>query len=122
MSEKSPARFLLRRHPKKAITRRSGGFFYFVLFVNICIYADIRCPALQCSHYVQATEGVDQFGAVYWATEPKGKGMPKEWTPYCPSALEPEDIHLWARGTTSFDQIVVDDIYAQNEKTLENTW
>ena len=76
----------------------------------------------QCSHYVQATEGVNQFGAVYWATEPKRKGIPQKWVPYCPSALEPEDIHLWARGTTMFDQIVVDDIYAKNEKVLENTW
>ena len=76
----------------------------------------------QCSHYVKATEGVNQFGAVYCATEPKRKGMPKKWAPYCPSALEPEDIHLWASGKTTFCQFVVDDIYAQNEKVLANTW
>lgn len=76
----------------------------------------------QCSHYVQATEGVNQFDAVYWATEPKRKGVPKKWAPYCPSALEPEDIHLWASGKTTFGQFVVDDIYVRDEKVLANTW
>lgn len=61
----------------------------------------------QCSHYVQATEDVNQFGAVYCATEPKISAMPEEWCPYCPSALEPEDMDLWACGKTSFGELEI---------------
>lgn len=56
------------------------------------------------------------------ATEPKLDGAPEEWTPYCPSALEPEDISLWSCGTTTFDFIHVEDVYAKDEKVLENMW
>lgn len=73
----------------------------------------------QCSHYVQATHNVEQYGAIYCATEPKCDGTPKEWLPFCPSALEPEDMHLWACGETIFGDIKVDDIYAKDSKTLE---
>ena len=76
----------------------------------------------QCSHYVQATRDVAYFGAVFMATEPKCNDMPKEWTPYCPSALEPEDIHLWSCAKTVFGQIEVDDVYAQDNKILEKMW
>ena len=76
----------------------------------------------QCSHYVQATEDVDCFGAVFMATEPKLDGAPEEWAPYCPSALEPEDMHLWSCGTTTFDSIHVEDVYAKDEKVLEKLW
>ena len=50
----------------------------------------------QCSHYVQATKDVNYFDALFMATEPKCDGMPTEWAPYCPSALEPENMHLWS--------------------------
>ncbi len=76
----------------------------------------------QCSHYVQATSGVNQFGAVYCATEPKCANMPEEWKPYCPSALQPEDMQLWMSGETVFDNIRVDDIYTIDEKVLKNMW
>ena len=76
----------------------------------------------QCSHYVQATKDVDCFGAVFMATEPKLDGAPEEWAPYCPSALEPEDISLWSCGTTTFDFTGVEDVYAKDEKVLENMW
>ena len=76
----------------------------------------------QCSHYVQATKDVDCFGAVFMATEPKLDGAPEEWAPYCPSALEPEDISLWSCGTTTFDFTSVEDVYAKDEKVLENMW
>lgn len=76
----------------------------------------------QCSHYVQATKEENHFGAIFMATEPKLDTMPEEWTPYCPSALEPEDMHLWSCGTTTFDLIQVEDVYAVNNKVLENMW
>lgn len=76
----------------------------------------------QCSHYVQETESADQLGAVYVSTEPKCGEMPEEWTPYCPSALNPEDMHFWSCGETTFDSIKVEDIYAIDEKTVEKLW
>ena len=76
----------------------------------------------QCSHFVQATKGENYFGAIFMATEPKVDTMPEEWTPYCPSALEPEDISLWCCGTTTFDFTGVEDVYAKEEKVLENMW
>lgn len=76
----------------------------------------------QCSHFVQATKDVNYFGAVFMATEPKLDSMPEEWTPYCPSVLEPEDISLWSCGTTTFDLIHVEDVYAKDDKVLEKMW
>ena len=76
----------------------------------------------QCSHFIQATRDVNNFGAVYCATEPKLDSTPKDWSPYCPSALEPEDIHLWMNGTTTFDSIFTDDVYARNEDILNYFW
>ena len=76
----------------------------------------------QCSHFVQATRNANYFGALFVATEPKLDTMPEEWTPYCPSALEPEDISLWSYGTTTFDFTGVEDVYAKDDKVLENMW
>ena len=76
----------------------------------------------QCSHYVQATKDVNYFGAVFMATEPKLDGVLEEWTPYCPSALEPENMHLWSCGTTTFDYIQVEDVYARDGEVLDNLW
>ena len=76
----------------------------------------------QCSHFVQATKDVNCFDAIFMATEPKLDSAPEEWTPYCPSALEPEDISLWSCGTTTFDFTGVEDVYAKDNKVLENMW
>ena len=76
----------------------------------------------QCSHYVQATQDMEQFHAVYWATEPKIEGEPNDWTPYCPSALQPEDIGLWQNGCIRFDNLEVDVTYARDETLLESMW
>lgn len=76
----------------------------------------------QCSHYAQATKDVNYFGALFMATEPKCDSMPTEWAPYCPSALEPEDISFWCCGTTTFDFVQVEDVYAKDDKVLENMW
>ena len=76
----------------------------------------------QASHFVQATRDVDGFGAVFMATEPKCDGVPEQWGPFCPSALEPEDIHLWACSKTTFGPIEVQDVYAKDNKIFEKTW
>ena len=76
----------------------------------------------QCSHFAQATKDANYFGALFMATEPKLDSMPNDWAPYCPSELEPEDISLWSCGTTTFDFTGVEDVYARDEKALENMW
>ncbi len=76
----------------------------------------------QCSHYVQATKYTADFDTLFMATEPKLDSMPEKWEPYCPSALQPDDMHLWACGTTTFDFTHVEDVYAKDEKVLENMW
>ena len=48
--------------------------------------------------------------------------MPEKWELYCPSALEPEDMLLWSCGTTTFDFTAVEDVYAKDDKVLENMW
>lgn len=76
----------------------------------------------QYSHYVQATKDVNYFGALVMATEPKLDNEPEKWEPYCPSALQPEDISLWSCGTTAFDFTEAEDVYARDEKVLANMW
>lgn len=76
----------------------------------------------QCGHFVKATSSAEQFDAIYCATEPKRIKAPENWEPYCPSVMEPKDIKLWSCRNTSFDKFVVDDVYAINEKVLDNMW
>lgn len=76
----------------------------------------------QSSHYVQATNHVNLYDAVFLATEPKIDGTPEQWEPFCPSALEPENMHLWACGKTVFDPFAVDDVYCKDEKILDKMW
>ena len=76
----------------------------------------------ECGHFVEATSGVGCFGSVYMATEPKLDGTPEDWAPYCPSVLESADISLWCCGTTTFDLIQVEDVYARDEKVLALMW
>ena len=58
----------------------------------------------------------------FMATEPKLDSMPEKWEPYCPSALQPEDMHLWSCGATNFDFTAVEDVYAKDDKVLDNMW
>ena len=76
----------------------------------------------QFSHFMQATENVNHFGAIFMATEPKRDSMPTEWAPYCPSALQPEDMHLWSCGSTTFDAIQVENVYARDNEVLAMMW
>ena len=76
----------------------------------------------QCSHYVQATEADERFHALYWGTEPKRENEPEGWTPYCPSALQPEDIGLWQCGTMRFGDMEIHETYAHDATVLEHLW
>jgi hypothetical protein len=76
----------------------------------------------QCSHFVEATGNVGNFGAIYMATEPKLDDAPEAWEPFCPSALEPTDMSLWLCGNTAVGPFAVDNIYMRDEKTLEKLW
>ena len=76
----------------------------------------------QCGHFVNATGSEHQFGAIYGATQPKCDGVPQKWEPYCPSVLSQEHIGLWFCGTTTFDNLVMDDVYARDENALAVMW
>ena len=76
----------------------------------------------QYSHYMQNTKADNYYNTVLMATEPKCDTVPEEWKPYCPSEMEPEDVNLWCCGTTTFDFIEVEDVYAKDDKVLENMW
>ena len=76
----------------------------------------------QYSHFMQSTRKYNYYDAVIMATEPKCDKVPEEWAPYCPSEIEPENINLWCCGITTFDFTSVEDVYAKDEKTLENMW
>ncbi len=77
----------------------------------------------QYSRFVQTTKDEDSFGAILMATEPKRDGFPPEdWAPYCPSVLQPSDVHLWACGKTKFDDIAVDDVYVKDDNVLNFMW
>lgn len=74
----------------------------------------------QCSHYVQATRGVGQLRAKYWATEPKYNFDPDIWAPYAPSELLPRDIHIWNYGSIDFHSIHAEKLYARDEFVAES--
>ena len=62
------------------------------------------------------------YVTAFMATEPRCEGMPETWEPYCPSAIEPEDMSLWASGSTVFGEMEVEDVYAKDEKGLASMW
>jgi hypothetical protein len=74
----------------------------------------------QSSHYIQATKSFNYYDAVFMATEPKLKSAPDKWEPYCPSAMKQTDISFWIGADIYFDDIKATDVYARDEKVLEN--
>lgn len=83
-------------------------------------FVDINNPQnIIVCHKEQSKRNLRLF---FITTEPKLDSVPEEWAPYCPSALEPEDMHLWSCGTTTFDFTGVEDVYAKDEKVLEKLW
>lgn len=75
-----------------------------------------------CSHYVEATEDVDQYGAVYWATQPKQEGNVNEWAPYCPSVLDPEDMGLWRCDSLGMGNVSANVTYLRDKLLLDCMW
>ena len=74
----------------------------------------------QCSHYVQF---MGAGSALYWATEPNLGAEPLSWSPYCPSALAPGQMHLWrAGGTVSYRDLQVNVDYARDASVLRSMW
>lgn len=73
----------------------------------------------QCSHFVDATKEVGEFGAIYCATEPKISSKPEEWSPFCPSSLNVTDVDFWMCGETKIIDTLVDDIYCKNLNALD---
>ena len=65
---------------------------------------------------------MNYLDAVFAATESKRDTPPEEWTPYCPSAMQPEEIQLWACGKTTFGQTEADDVYARDETVFNYMW
>lgn len=76
----------------------------------------------QCSHFVLATSREKQYGAVYGATEPKCEYAPTEWSPYCPSALEPEHIGFWVYNEVMLDANAIGMILARDENSICCLW
>ena len=62
----------------------------------------------QCSHFINATQKSNHYDALFGATEPKVPSYPKSWAPYCPSALERENISLWLCSEIAFCDIAID--------------
>lgn len=76
----------------------------------------------QASHFAEFTKDQNYLDAVFMATEPKVDIVPDKWAPYCPSAMETEDMSFWGVGNTSFGEVTVENIYARDEKSLVNLW
>ena len=76
----------------------------------------------QCSHYVQATGDVNEYGAIYWATEPKSYCEIKEWNPFSPSALSADRIGLWSVGQIKLNNISANTTYAHDASLLKHMW
>ena len=49
-------------------------------------------------------------------------GTPEAWTPFCPSALEPDDMALWVCGEIAFDSLTVKKVYKKGSDPLEFMW
>lgn len=76
----------------------------------------------QCGHYALATQEQGEYGAVYWATEPKTGGEPSDWAPFCPSDLTPERIGLWRVGSVGVGGVSAGTDYAREAALLDCMW
>ncbi len=80
------------------------------------------CFDRHCSRFVYYTNSENQFGAIYCATEPKLNDIPEDWSPYCPTELESDQIDFWNCETVFYGDIEVSDVYARNESVLKFLW
>ena len=76
----------------------------------------------QYSHYINATREMKGYEAVCWATEPKMQGELCAWNPFCPSALQPNEISLWSTGRIRLNQITAEEVYARDAQVLSCMW
>ena len=85
----------------------------------------------QCSHYAQAAEQggcwshlwkEGNYSTVYWSTEPKPRGEPDEWNPYCPSALRQDQMSIWQNGTVTLGDVTANTNYTRDEAILRYMW
>jgi len=77
----------------------------------------------QCSHYVENTTEQNNYGTVYWATEPKLDTIePTEWAPYCPSAMRPDQIDMWRIGINSCGNVTANKTFARDKSILKYMW
>ncbi len=78
----------------------------------------------QCSHYYYFMNDAISEKVFYWATHPKIIGEPEIWSPYCPSALLPENICLWSchEEKIIYRDKTVDKVYGRDEMILNHMW
>ena len=73
----------------------------------------------QCGHYMQATKDMDEYGAIYWATEPKTDAEPTVWSPFFPSDFTVYKISIWRTSSVSVNNISANTNYAQDYSVLK---
>lgn len=76
----------------------------------------------QSSHYMQAIGGKKSLPTSFGATEPKCDHSPTTWEPYCPSAMQQEDIDLWRCGEVTFDLLSANTVYARDDEAMNGFW
>lgn len=77
----------------------------------------------QCSHFVENTLDKENYGTIYWATEPKVRALkPETWAPYCPSALRPEKIDVWQVGSTWCGDIHSKKSFLRDKSVMKYMW
>lgn len=76
----------------------------------------------QTGHYIEASNKMMLPGAVFYATSPMINTYPSEWTPYAPSDMRQDDIHIWKVGKVNYRDIYVDEVYARDDSVLGCMW
>jgi len=74
----------------------------------------------QYGHFVHATRDVNGYGALIWATEPVAEGEPAEWSPFCPSDVETEDVALWRTGYVGMGDVTANADYIRDDSLLRH--
>jgi hypothetical protein len=73
----------------------------------------------QCSHYVQFMGDLAHTATAYWGTQPGQEGEPSEWSPYCPSAMQPCNIGLWRNSScVTYGPLSVNSSYGRDESII----
>ena len=70
-------------------------------------------------HFANAAKDDREYGALYWATEPKLDGEPSDWSPFFPSDFTADKISVWRTGTVSVNDISANADYIRDESILK---